>query len=652
MTEQRAFTLSLVGNPNTGKTTLFNALCGTRARTANFPGSTVEHHVGRCSLAGGVVDVIDLPGVYSLTLELPESELVADCLEGRLGVVPDAAVLVLDATNMQRNLQFASSVLRLGHPTVVALTMTDSARAAGLVLDTKALSQDLGVPVIEASGRTRTGLAELIRAARDVGERQAPPLPATDYPHAAPGTAACAEWASGVLERGGARAASLRTDALTERLDRAFTHPIGGMAVFALVMTILFMAIFWLASFPMDALDVSFGWLAELVGEFVPPGIVHDFLAQGVVGGISATLVFLPQIALLFFLLALLEDTGYLARAALSLDRSMRRVGLPGQAFLPLLSSHACALPGIMSTRLIANRRDRLATILCAPFMSCTARIPVYVLLTSILFVGRPMIAALAFCGCYLLGIVAGLGTSLVLRASLLTSAGRPMMLELPPYRRPSVLTALHIARDRSMVFLRNAATVILAISIVMWWLSAFPRTEPTRESAALREVSLAAAAAGDDLRAADLIATADAMDARTQARGSFAAQLGDAAEPIFRPLGLDRQLTTAVLTSFLAREVFVNTVAIQVQASDDMQDPRTLESMRAATRDDGSPLFSEGACAALLVFYVLAMQCLPTLVLTAREAGSWKWAALQLGWMSGLAWGAGWIAYSLVGGS
>jgi ferrous iron transport protein B len=327
----------------------------------------------------------------------------------------------------------------------------------------------------------------------------------------------------------------------------------------------------------------------------------------------------------------------------------MRRFGLPGQAFLPLLSSHACALPGIMSTRLIPGRRDRLATILCAPFMSCTARIPVYVLLCGLLFAGEPWKAGLAFVGCYALGIVAGLGTAWLLRRTILAGDGRAMVMELPPYRRPSLRTAFHVARDRSQLFLRNAATVILAISVVMWWLSAFPRVEPTRESVALRQVAEAATAAGDEARAAELVSAAEAMDARTQARGSFAARLGDAAQPAFEPLGLDRQLTMAVLTSFLAREVFVNTVAIQVQSGDDVADPGTMESMRTATRDDGWQLFAPATCAALLVFYVLAMQCLPTLVLTAREAGGWRWALLQLGWMSSLAWIAGAIAFRLV---
>jgi ferrous iron transport protein B len=642
-------TIALVGNPNTGKTTLFNALCGTRARTANFPGSTVDHHVGQCALGGVALEVIDLPGIYSLALDLPESVLCADCIDGRLGTVPDAVVLVLDATNMLRNLQFASAVLRRGLPCVVALTMTDAARSAGLVLDAASIARDLGVPVIEASGRTGLGLAALAAAAHDIAERQAPPMPAAPCPAAAPGTAACADWAAGVLERAGGRATRAGTDALTERLDRAFTHPVGGIAAFVVTMGLLFTSIFWLASHPMDALDAVFGWLGALVHDTLPPGLLADLIADGIVGGIGATVVFLPQIALLFFLLALLEDTGYLARAALSLDRTMRRFGLPGQAFLPLLSSHACALPGIMSTRLIPGRRDRLATILSAPFMSCTARIPVYVLLCGLLFAGEPWKAGLAFVGCYALGIVAGLGTAWLLRRTILAGEGRAMVMELPPYRRPSVRTAVHVSIDRSRVFLRNAATVILSISVVMWWLSAFPKAEPSRESVALREVAAAATAAGDEARAAELAAAADADDARTQARGSFAAWLGDAVQPAFEPLGLDRQLTMAVLTSFLAREVFVNTVAIQVQAGDDVADPGTMDSMRSATRDDGSPLFTPATCAALLVFYVLAMQCLPTLVLTAREAGGWRWALLQLAWMSALAWIAGAIAFRMV---
>ncbi|MBM4051657.1 MAG: ferrous iron transporter B [Planctomycetes bacterium] len=642
-------TIVLVGNPNTGKTTLFNALCGARARTSNFPGSTVEHHAGLCTLAGGAVEVIDLPGVYSLELDLPESLVCADCIAGRLGPAPDAVVLVLDATNLQRNLQFASSVLRRGVPCVAALTMTDAARSAGLVLDPASIGTDLGIPVIEASGRTGIGLAQLAHSARDIATRLAPPNPAIPYPQASPGTSTCADWASGIFERAGGRPTRAGMDPLTERLDRAFTHPVLGLAAFLTTMAVLFMSIFWLAGYPMDAIDALIGALAESVRSLMPGGLLRDFLADGLIGGIGATLVFLPQIALLFFLLALLEDTGYLARAALSLDRTMRRFGLPGQAFLPLLSSHACALPGIMSTRLIPGRRDRLATILCAPFMSCTARIPVYVLLCGLLFADAPWLAGIAFAGCYALGIAAGLGTAWLLRTTILAGEGRAMVMELPPYRRPSLRTALLVSRDRSALFLRNAATVILSISVVMWWLSAFPRSEPVPQSQALRQVAEAAVAAGDELRAAELVAAAESLDAQTQARSSFAARVGDAVQPVFEPLGLDRQLTMAVLTSFLAREVFVNTVAIQVQSGDDVSDPGTMESMRAATRDDGSPLFSRGTCAALLIFYVLAMQCLPTLVLTAREAGGWRWALLQLGWMSSIAWIAGAIAFRLV---
>lgn len=648
MSRPELATIALVGNPNTGKTTLFNALCGARARTANFPGSTVDHHLGQCTIAGAPLEVIDLPGIYSLALDLPESVLCAECIDGRLGTVPEAVVLVLDATNLVRNLQFASTVLRRGLPCVVALTMTDAARGAGLVLDPSSLARDLGVPVIEASGRTGIGLTALATAAHDMATRQAPPMPAAPCPAAEPGTAACADWAAGVFERAGGRTMRASADPLTERLDRAFTHPVGGIAAFALTMGLLFTSIFWLASYPMDALDAVFGWLAGVVHDVLPAGLIADLIADGVVSGIGATVVFLPQIALLFFLLALLEDTGYLARAALSLDRTMRRFGLPGQAFLPLLSSHACALPGIMSTRLIPGRRDRLATILCAPFMSCTARIPVYVLLCGLLFAGEPWKAGLAFVGCYALGILAGLGTAWLLRRTILAGDGRAMVMELPPYRRPSLRTAFHVARDRSQLFLRNAATVILAISVVMWWLSAFPKVQPSRESVALRHVADASIAAGDEARAAELMASAEALDAQTQARGSFAARVGDLVQPAFEPLGLDRQLTMAVLTSFLAREVFVNTVAIQVQSGDDVADPGTMESMRAATRDDGSPLFAPATCAALLVFYVLAMQCLPTLVLTAREAGGWRWALLQLGWMSTLAWVAGAIAFRL----
>jgi ferrous iron transport protein B len=350
----------------------------------------------------------------------------------------------------------------------------------------------------------------------------------------------------------------------------------------------------------------------------LPQGILGDLLADGVVAGIGGVLVFLPQICLLFFLLTLLEDCGYLARAAFAVDRVMRRFGLSGLSFIPLLSSHACALPGIMSTRLIRDERDRLATILVAPFMSCSARMPVYVLLIGILSVGRPAwFAGVAFAGCYAVGAAAGLASAFVARRTLLRGPVRPMVMELPPYRWPSLRTAALVTWDRASVFVRNAGTMILAISVVMWWLSAFPRTDG---------------------------------DARAQQASSFAGQLGDLVQPAFAPLGFDSQLTVGVMTSFLAREVFVSTMAVLAGsgAGADAGDATVLEQVGSMARADGAPVFDVPTTAAALVFFVLAMQCLPTLAVTRRETGGWKWPAIQFGWMTLVAYVAALAAHAL----
>ena len=325
----------------------------------------------------------------------------------------------------------------------------------------------------------------------------------------------------------------------------------------------------------------------------------------------------------------------------------MRRFGLPGQAFMPLLSSHACALPGIMATRLIPNHRDRLATILVAPFMSCSARVPVYALLTGVLFAGRPLAAGFAFTGCYVLGGIVGLATAALLRKTILRGPSTPMMLELPDYRLPSIRNALTIAMDRGMLFLKNAGSVILSIAIVMWWLSAYPKSPPSPESVAI-ELRAVEVAPTDPTTAENLRSQAERLNERTQQSGSFAGQLGTICQPAFAPIGLDRQLTVAVLTSFLAREVFTTTVFVLAGAGSDAdgEDQGTLATVRSATRDDGLPLFTMATSASLLIFFVLAMQCLPTLVVVAKETGSWRWPLLQVCYMTIIAYTAALFAY------
>jgi ferrous iron transport protein B len=642
---------ALIGNPNTGKTTLFNRLCGLRHKTGNFPGTTQEARIGTVRMREGTLQLVDLPGIYSLELEQSEAEVCRGVLAGTLAppgqkaAAPDGVCVVVDATNLARNLVLVGEALRRRLPTVVAVNMIDLARRRGLVIDLAGLESRLGCRVVVCSARSGEGVEALTEAIA------AAPVPNRTPPGTRDGLE---RWADEIYDQctsvveTGPNAVAIGVDSLTDRLDRVFTHPVLGLVVFAAVMTGLFWVIFALAQVPMELIDRVFAAASDWLDGAMPEGVIRDFISHGVVQGVGATVIFLPQICLLFFLISLLEDTGYLARAAFVMDRVLRPFGLPGHSFMPLLSSHACALPGIMACRAIPDRRERLATILIAPFMSCSARIPVYVLLTSILFAGRPMMAALAFVGCYALGIVAAMGTALIFRRTILRGKGRPMALELPSYKRPAFRTALLGTWDRAFVFIRNAGTNILAIVVVLWWLGAYPHVDPPPEAVQIREQ---AAAADPEVRGA-LLEEAERIEARHASANSYLGRFGRAVEPVLRPLGYDRQLSVGVLASFAAREVFVSTMAVVVTGSEDTEDEGVVQAIASARRDDGAPVFTTAVCWSLLVYYVLAMQCLPTLAVTAREAGGVKWALLQLGWMTGLAYVAALAVYQLLGAS
>jgi ferrous iron transport protein B len=626
--DRRHRTIAVLGNPNVGKTTLFNRIAGIRAKTANFPGTTQDARVAHIVRDSIDSTLIDLPGIYSLNLDLSESRVCAQCLDGTAAPKgeeahkPDALLVVIDATNLMRNLTIVAESLERRLPTVVAVNMIDAARRRGIGIDAARLAEMLGCPVVICSARTGEGVDDLVTTLRSarVPDRTAP----TDQ-------AGIERWSQDVYLNACAPLDTLDEDHVTDRLDRAFTHPILGVCSFALVMTGLFYVIFKLASIPMDLIDVWFGSIGGWVGSLLPDGAIKDLIVDGVIAGVGGTVIFLPQICLLFFLLALLEGTGYLARAAFVIDRLLRPFGMSGHAFVPLLSSHACAIPGIMATRAIPDRRDRLAAILIAPFMSCTARIPVYVLLIGILFPGQAGMQAIAFTGCYVLGALGGLLTSLVMRRTILKGKSRPMALELPTYRVPDLKSALLLTLDRGMVFLKKAGTLIVAISIVLWWLDAYPQQEvPVEEVAAVVDG-----------------ATADPIV--ETAHKSFLQQIGSAVQPVFAPLGYNDQLTVGVLASFAAREVFVSTMAVQVAGTDDVEDETVLESIENAQRADATPLFNAPTAWSLLVFYIFASLCLPTTVVTAKEANGWRWAFLQLGWMSAVAYAGAFIAYTIV---
>jgi ferrous iron transport protein B len=629
----------LLGNPNVGKTTLFNRFCGLRSATSNFPGSTVEARIGTSSSGATKRTFTDLPGLYTLHASDDLSKVCRNALDGIDCNSPEAVLVVIDATNLRRNLTIVNEILHHGVPCVIALSMVDIAQKSGLTIDTKKFGEHLGCQVVGVHPRTGVGLPELHKALDNIQCTQVE-LPEFEKPKEVN------NWANEIIASsvGG----TLATGTFTDRLDKTFTHPILGLVVFAAVMAGLFWTIFTLATVPMDVVNLIFGHIGTAVGSVLPAGDIHDMVVDGVIAGIAGIVVFLPQICLLFFLIGLLEDTGYLARAAFVMDRLLRKFGLPGQSFVPFLSAHACAIPAIMAARIVPDRRDRIATILVAPFFSCSARLPVYVLLIGVLFIDQPLIGGLAFFGCYVLGALAALFTALLVRRTVIPGVSRPMMLELPTYKWPSIRTAVLNTIDRAWVFLKNAGTVILAIVIVLWWLSAYPKVTIPDSVHALRDQA-SVVATTDIVESERLLNQANSIEYTTQLSGSFAGQLGKFFQPVFAPLGYDWKLTVGVLTSFAAREVFVSTLAVLTAGDDNVENVGVIDKIEHAKRDNGERIFNVPTAASLLVFFVLAMQCLPTIAVTRRETGSWNWALLQLGYMTVLAWVASFITFTIV---
>ena len=685
--EGRPLRIALVGNPNCGKTTLFNRLTGLRAKTSNFPGTTLDCRTAKLVIENKTIDILDLPGLYSTQYGQSEELLAAQALHGGLSGVdrPDAVVVVIDATCLSRHLYLASEVREMGVPLVVALTMMDQAKQTGLTICLDTLSAELDAVVVPVSGRTGEGIDQLTHAIVELSED--PELSA----HKAKGMTqriactACSScphtnrhtWACGV----GASAAPdgdhrLDLGAKTEAADKLLTHPVGGLVFFSLLMAGLFILLFKIAGYPMDWIDAGFGALGSGVESALPEGLVSSFIVNGLIAGVGGVVIFLPQICLLFFILTLLEDTGYLARAAVVADRIMHAVGLPGKAFVPMLSAHACAIPAIMATKSIESRRDRLITILVLPLMTCSARLPVYAMIIALLFSGNALLGGAVFYGAYALGIVTAMIASFIFGKTILKGKPQELVIELPAYRWPSLRVALLTVWDRALVFLKQAGTVILLISILLWALLTFPQSpEDALPSIASQEdvaayavyseqadaLEAEVAALGEDADE-DVLATKtaafdeaaaqrDNLHARYASEYSIAGRMGKAIEPVFEPLGFDWRIDIGVLASFAAREVVVSTLAIVggvgAEAADDKKKLVTM--MSGMKRPDGSPLFTMATSLSLLVFFVLAMQCLPTQVVTKRETGSWKWAALQFGYMTALAYGAAFVTYQVV---
>lgn len=647
--------VALVGNPNAGKTTLFNALTGLRAKTANFPGTTVSRKTASLNLPGGPVTLLDLPGLYSLQPTTPEERVAQEVIDlGLEGRPLDAVILVVDATNLERNLFLVSQVLERNVPVLMVLTLWDVAQAEGLKVDPARLAQDLGCPVVPVDARSGEGTDALLTALDLLLQDGSLRIPILNPEVTCHGCSTCPfqnrySWTEGVAARCMAPSRVIRGER-TERIDRVLAHPVVGLLAFFGVMAALFFLIFQIATIPMDLIDHLFAVVGSAVARAMPDNDLRSLLVDGVIGGVGGILVFLPQICILFFFLALLEDTGYLARAAFVMDRLMRRIGLPGKAFVPLLSAHACAIPAILATRVIEDRRDRLITILITPLMTCSARIPVYTMVIALLFPHQPGWAALTFTSAYALGIVAALAMAFLFKRTILPGETRPLVLELPNYRVPSLRTAFFHMYDQARVFVRQAGTLILVISVGLWVLATYPKSEPPPEAQAMMEqattLSQQDAAAGAELEhQAHHLADQHAL------AHSWAGRMGRWVEPVLAPLGFNWQIGIGVITSFAAREVIVSTLAVVYGVGTDEAEaePRSLlDALRSSRRVDGSPVFNVATCLSLLVFYVLAAQCLPTQAATRKETGSWKWAAFQLIYMSVLAYGAAFATYQI----
>ena len=614
--------LGLVGSPNSGKTTLFNALTGLRARVGNYPGVTVERREGEMVGSGPRTRIIDLPGTYSLDPISADEAVVSRVIDGEIDEVeaPQGLIVVADACSLERSLLLVAQVLARGHPTCLVLSMIDEFRARGGSLDRERLEAALGIPVVEVVGHRGLGLGALRELLADPSAWPRPPVPP---PSDAYERGAWADSiASHVIERRPAH------NAFTEAVDRVVLHPLWGSLLFVAVMVTFFQLIFAWALPTMDFIDGLIGAAAGSIHQAMPDSLLAALLADGLIAGVGAVVIFLPQIVLLFALLYLLEDIGYMARAAFVVDRVMGRIGLEGRSFVALLSSYACAVPGIMATRTIPSPRDRLVTILVAPLMTCSARLPVYALLIGTFVppmkVWGPLgLQGLVLLGLYLAGPMVALAVAAVLKRTLLRGEGLPFTMELPSYRIPTLRLWLSQVWGSAWAFLRRAGTIILGVSIVLWLLLTFPRVQPP--------------------------ASLDSSAAASYAiEHSFAGRAGHALVPFIEPLGFDWKIGVGLIASLAAREVIVATLAQIYAVEDEGASLRTA--IREDRRSDGTPVYSPATVAALLVFFVFALQCASTLAVMRRETNSWRWPAFAFSYMLALAWTMAFLANRVVG--
>jgi ferrous iron transport protein B len=623
--------VALAGNPNAGKTTLFNALTGLSQKVANYPGVTVERKTGEWRADGKSIQLIDLPGLYSLDATSLDEHIASDVLLGKVADVakPDAVIAVVDATNLERNLYLVTQLFEFGVPVVVALTMIDVFEKQKHEIDIDRLSKLLKVPVVAVDASEGRGIDELADAvASAIASPRDSAFVAEESDSANAKIFARYAFISEVVQKSVKHNDKAAHDR-SEKIDKILTHRVFGLAILVGVLLLVFQAIFSWAEVPMHLLETGFGAVGDAARAQMPEGILADLVVDGIIAGVGGVLVFLPQILLLFLFISILEDTGYMARAAFLMDKLMSRFGLHGKAFLPLMSSFACAIPGIMATRTIENQRDRFATILIAPFMSCSARLPVYTLMIGAFFTGQTVLGFLSLgaalmLAMYALGIVVAVIVGFILKKTLLSSTPAPFVMELPPYRVPDVRTVLQNMLTRAWLFVKRAGTVILAISIILWALAYFPRTEAVNAEEGSPAVET------------------------VQLQNSYAGQLGHLIEPVIRPLGFDWKIGVALIASFAAREVLVSTLSIiyNVGKDETEESPTLISAIKGAKDEQGNTVWTPLTALTLMVFFVLAMQCMSTLAIVRRETNSWRWPIFQFAFMTLVAYGAAFMTY------
>ena len=687
--------IALVGNPNSGKTTLFNYLTGLNQRVGNFPGVTVEKKLGSTTLTdGSSIEVIDLPGTYSIYPNSADEKIVYDILTNQEDPnFPDLVVVIVDASNLKRNMLLFSQIYDLKVPVVLALNMMDIVERAGITLDIDILKEEFGVPIVPIQARTGKGIDDLKEAIASwedtprqvvfdakqyaetaIHEVQTSVPAASDYTayqllqqYRINGSIAdeTKEELAQIEQRNEFSGHELRkketlerykviaslvertyseqklfSDRVSERLDALFTHKIFGFVIFLGILFLIFQAIFAWATVPMDFIDLTFSRISAWTADTLPPGVLTDLLSEGIIPGIGGIVIFIPQIAILFAFIALLEETGYMARVVFLVDKVMRKFGLNGRSVVPLISGVACAIPAIMATRTIDNWKERLITIFVTPLMSCSARLPVYTILIALIFPEDPFVQGLALMGMYLLGTLAAILSAAFIKLWVKSVDRSFLIMELPTYKLPRFTNVLRVMYDKSKAFVLEAGKIILAISIILWVLASYgpgDQIENAETYVRTKNPELQGEALEQEI-------------ASYQLEHSYAGYFGKAIEPAIRPLGYDWKIGIALITSFAAREVFVGTMAT-IYSIGNTEDEVTIKTRmkNEINVDTGGPRYDMATGWSLLVFYAFAMQCMSTLAVVQKETRSWKWPFFQLVYMSGLAYLSALVVYQVL---